>query len=62
MDVYEDALRKLRADRRSLNKLEEVSGIPAETIRDIKRRIVKFPRLDTLQKLRRLYEDEEEAA
>lgn len=58
MDVYEEALKKLRADRRSFNELEEITGIPAETIRDIKRRIVKNPRLDTLRKIVAVYQRE----
>jgi DNA-binding Xre family transcriptional regulator len=58
VDVYEEALKKLRADRRSFNELEEVIGIPAETIRDIKRRIVKNPRLDTLRKIVAVYQRE----
>lgn len=49
------ALRKLRADRRSLNELERVTGVPAETLRDIKHRIVKDPRLTTLRKIVRAY-------
>lgn len=56
MDSYDDALRKLRADRRSLNELEEVTGIPAETLRDIKNRICKNPRFDTVKKLAKFYE------
>lgn len=58
VDVYEEALKKLRADRRSFNELEEITGIPAETIRDIKRRIVKNPRLDTLRKIVAVYHSE----
>lgn len=55
VDIYENALRKLRADKRSLNRLEEEIGIPAETLRDIKRRIVKNPRLNTLRALAKHY-------
>jgi DNA-binding Xre family transcriptional regulator len=62
MDVYEEALKKLRTDRRSLNELERAIGLPAETLRDIKHRIVKNPRLDTLKKIRAHYECEARAA
>lgn len=55
-DIYEQALKKLRADRRSLNELEAETGIPAETLRDIKAKITKSPRLDTLRKLAKHYE------
>lgn len=58
MDSYDIALKKLRADQRSLNELEEETGIPAETLRDIKNRICKNPRYDTLKKLARYYERE----
>lgn len=56
MDSYDDALKKLRTDRRSLNELEEATGIPAETLRDIKNRICKNPRFDTVKKLAKFYE------
>lgn len=62
MDSYEAALKKLRADQRSLNELEIAIGIPAETLRDIKNRICKNPRFDTLKKLARHYGREREAA
>ena len=55
MDIYEKALNKLRADARPLNELERRSGIPAETLRDIKRGIVESPRYSTLKKLSRFY-------
>lgn len=58
VDLYEDALKKLRADKRSLNELERAIGLPAETIRDIKRRIVRWPRYDTLKKIAEHYERE----
>jgi DNA-binding Xre family transcriptional regulator len=58
MDAYDEALKRLRTDRRSCNELERVIGLPAETIRDIKQRIVKNPRLDTLKKIKAHYECE----
>lgn len=58
MDSYEAALKKLRADQRTLNELEEATGIPAETLRDLKNRISKNPRYNTLKKLARHYDGE----
>jgi hypothetical protein len=57
-DIYEEALKKLRADKRTLNELERAIGLPAETIRDIKERITRSPRLDTVKKIVRHYERE----
>lgn len=56
MDIYEEALKKLRADTRTLNELEKAIGLPAETIRDIKNRIVLSPRYDTLKKIAAHYQ------
>lgn len=56
MDVYEDALARLKADERSCNELERLSGIPAETLRDLKNGTTANPRLSTLRQLARLYE------
>lgn len=36
MDFYEAALRRLKEDPRSLLELERQTGVPYETIRDIK--------------------------
>jgi hypothetical protein len=55
VDIYEESLKKLRADSRTLGELEKAIGLPAETIRDIKNRIVKSPRFDTLKKIARHY-------
>lgn len=60
VDVYEEALKKLRADERSCNALERKIGVPAETLRDIKQRIVKNPRYDTLKRIAAFYEREAE--
>ena len=54
-DPYEQALKKLAADERSLNELSKLTGIPAETLRDIKSGHVANPRFDTLKKLAFLY-------
>ena len=55
-DPYEAALQSLRSDKRPLNELARESGIPAETLRDIKSGHVKSPRFDTLKLLAALYE------
>ena len=60
-DIYETALKKLAADERSLNQLEEEIGVPAETLRDIKSGHVKSPRFDTLKKIARHYEQRKAA-
>ena len=54
-DPYEAALRQLRADTRSLNHLERMIRVPAETLRDIRQGITKSPRYDTLKKLLKFY-------
>lgn len=56
-DQYAQALKKFRSDKRSLNELEKVIGLPAETLRDIKRRISKFPRYDTIRRIARYYQE-----
>jgi hypothetical protein len=56
MDSYEEAIKKLRSDTRTLNELEQATGIPAETLRDIKNRICKNPRYETVKKLAKFYE------
>lgn len=61
VDIYEDGLKKLRSDKRSCNELERLIGLPAETIRDIKRRIVRFPRLDTLKAIAKFYAEQPSA-
>jgi len=55
MDSYELAVKKLIADQRSINELERVIKLPAETLRNIKRGIVKSPRLDTLRRIAKHY-------
>lgn len=54
-DHYEQALKKLAADERSLSELSKLTGIPAETLRDIKSGHVENPRFDTLKKLASIY-------
>lgn len=56
MDQYDNALKKLKRDRRSYNELERVTGVPAETIRDITNGSVTDPRISTVRKLVRLYQ------
>ena len=60
-DIYEIALEKLAADERSLNRLAEEIGVPAETLRDIKSGHVKSPRFDTLKKIAKHYQEREAA-
>lgn len=55
VDIYEAALKKLRADQRPLLELEEVIGIPWTTLRDIKNRTTKEPQYHTLKKLAKHY-------
>lgn len=54
-DPFEKALSKLAKDDRSLGELARLSGIPAETLRDIKSGHVKHPRYDTLKQIVALY-------
>ena len=55
MDEFDIALNRLRADERSLDALSRESGIPKETLRDIKSGHVTFPRINTMRKLATLY-------
>lgn len=50
-DPYEMAIRKLRADRTPLNRLQRSTRVPYSTLRDMKRKKTRSPRLDTLKKL-----------
>lgn len=56
------ALRKLKRDKRSLVEIEMATGIPAETLRDIKRGITKSPRFSTMRSLVDYYRREESLA
>jgi hypothetical protein len=62
MDHYDRALKRLRDDERPLNELERQSGIPAETLRDMKNNPDISPRLNTLKKLVGLYYPSRRAA
>ena len=55
MDIYEQALKKLKAEKRGFNELERETGIPAETLRDLKNGISRFPRFDTVRALAKFY-------
>lgn len=57
-DIYELALKKLAQDERSLNEISRETGIPSETLRDIKSGHVKSPRYDTLRVLARHYQEQ----
>lgn len=51
MDIYDAALRRLKADPRSLLELERKTGIPYETIRDIRSGRSKSPRVGIVKKI-----------
>jgi len=55
VDIYEAALKKLRADKRTLLELEAASGIPYETLRDIKNGTTKSPGYATLKRIAKFY-------
>jgi hypothetical protein len=55
MDTFATALTRLKADKRTLQVLSDQSGLPVETIRDIKAGVTDNPRLDTMRKLVALY-------
>jgi transcriptional regulator with XRE-family HTH domain len=50
------------ADQRSFRSLEGLTGVPEETIRDLKRGRIKSPRLDTLRQLAKVYGQRRKAA
>lgn len=54
VDIFDSVLKSLDGDQRSLAELERLSGVPSETIRDIKARKVS-PRIDTIRKIAALY-------
>ena len=55
MDYYDAALKRFKADTRSLRSLQDEMKIPEETLRDIKRGTVKSPRLITVKKIAKFY-------
>lgn len=50
-DIYDEALKKLRADKRTPAAIGELTGVPPTTIRDIKERICTNPRIKTVKKI-----------
>jgi hypothetical protein len=56
MDRYEQALAKLIADERGPTELEQLTGLPAETLRDLKNKTTTNPRFNTLKALAAFYE------
>lgn len=60
-DPYEQALKQLKKDKRSLNELGKLIGIPYETLRDIKNGITKSPGYATLKKLAAHYGEQQAA-
>lgn len=51
LDIYDEALKKLRADKRNPREIGDSVGIPSTTIRDIKERICTNPRIKTVKKI-----------
>lgn len=51
MNIYDAAIKKLKSDTKPLLQLEEETGIPYETLRDIRSGRNKNPRLDTAKKI-----------
>lgn len=51
LDIYDQALKKLRADSRAPAEIGESIGVPSSTIRDIKKRICTNPRIKTVRKI-----------
>ena len=56
VDIYAKAVKKLREDKRTLLQLERDSGIPYETLRDIKNGITTDPQISTLRRIAKFYE------
>ena len=50
-DSYEVVIGRLKADTRSLKALEKETGVPEETLRDLRSGHVKNPRINTLRKI-----------
>jgi hypothetical protein len=59
---YELVWSRFMADQRSFRSLEGLTGVPEETIRDLKRGRIKSPRLDTLRQLAKVYGQRRKAA
>lgn len=55
VDIYEMAMRRLRADPRPLRQLGLMSNIPEETLRDLKSGKIKSPRMKTVRRLADFY-------
>lgn len=55
VDIYDQAVKRLKADSRSLLELERESGIPYETLRDIKSGRVKSSRMVTIRRVAKFY-------
>jgi hypothetical protein len=51
MDIYDAALRRLRADARAPAELEKEIGVPAGTLRDLKNNLCTNPRMKTVKKI-----------
>lgn len=55
MDLYDAALKRLRADTRSPAELGKGMKLPAGTVRDIKKGICDNPRLKTVRRVVKFY-------
>lgn len=60
VDIHEFVVSKLNAETRSLNELAKQTGVPSETLRDIRSRHVRSPRIDTLKKIAAHYMGQDE--
>lgn len=58
MQQVHEALKRLKKDERPLTVLEKLSGLPRETIRDLRNGITDNPRLTTCEGLLKLYPPE----
>lgn len=54
-DIHEAALERLRADERAPAVLEKEIGVPAGTLRDIKKNICTNPRWKTVKQIAAYY-------
>lgn len=62
MDIYDAALKRLRADNRAPAILEKEIRVPAGTLRDIKKGLCKNPRVKTVKQIVAYYFPKTQAA
>lgn len=51
VDIYDAAIKRLKADNRTPAALQEQIGVPAGTLRDIKKDLCKNPRVKTVKQI-----------